>query len=286
MNGSDISSAVIALQNFEMIIALIKDGPEIMEKSLVGMLDWRGDWTSAVCSASGAGQSSPVVVGIINPQDDLSDGGEAPLVLSRDVDDVRGQGLHLPTDDDVAAARVHREPLLGWFSGPRLLKYSLLAQQAVEQLGVSVVVEILCRIILVDEKNSDLSIEDCTCKNPGYSGARRNCFRHIKNWSSNPAANPDLVGRHRDQAAVQDLELDELGLVVVPVRHVDHQLTFSDVSGGICRLQTQIVDLLLLSVKSVRSKVDISIGRIQLELVTVLPVQLQFDTISITDVGV
>ena len=41
MNGSDISSAVIALQNFEMIIALIKDGPEIMEKSLVGMLDWR-----------------------------------------------------------------------------------------------------------------------------------------------------------------------------------------------------------------------------------------------------
>ena len=231
-------------------------------------------------------QSPPVVVGIINPQDDLSDGGETALVLGRDVDDVGGEGLHLAADDDVATAGVHGESLLGRLPGPRLLEDALLAQQTVEELGVSVVVEILCRIISVDEKNSDLSIEDCTCKNPGYSGARRNCFRHIKNWSSNPAANPDLVRGHRDQPAVQDLELDELGLVVVPVRHVDHQLAFSDVSGGICRLQTQIVDLLLLSVKSVRSKVDVSIGRIQLELVTILPVQLQFDTISITYVGV
>ena len=96
MNGSDISSAVIALQTFEMIIALIKDWPEIMEKSLVWMLDW-----------TSAGQSPPVVVGIINPEDDLSDGGETPLVLSGDVDDVGGESLHLPTDDDVAAVRVH-----------------------------------------------------------------------------------------------------------------------------------------------------------------------------------
>ena len=40
-------------------------------------------------------QSSPVVVGIINPQDDLSDGGQPALVLGRDVEDVGGEGLHL-----------------------------------------------------------------------------------------------------------------------------------------------------------------------------------------------
>ena len=40
MNGSYIGSSIIAFQNFEMIIALIKHGPEIMGKSLVGMLDW------------------------------------------------------------------------------------------------------------------------------------------------------------------------------------------------------------------------------------------------------
>ena len=96
--------------------------------------------------------SPPVVVGIINPQDDLSDGGEAPLVLGGDVDDVGGEGLHLPAHDDVAATGVHREPLLSRFSRPVLLEDSLLAEQAVEQLGVSVVVQVLCRIIWLMRK--------------------------------------------------------------------------------------------------------------------------------------
>lgn len=90
--------------------------------------------------------SPPVVVGIINPQDDLSDGGQTPLVLSGDVDNVGRESLHLPADDDVATAGVHRESLLGGLPWPGLLEHALLTQQTVEQLRVSVVVEILCRI--------------------------------------------------------------------------------------------------------------------------------------------
>ena len=37
----------------------------------------------------------PVVVCIIDPQDDLSDGRETAFVLGRDVEDVGGQGLNL-----------------------------------------------------------------------------------------------------------------------------------------------------------------------------------------------
>ena len=126
----------------------------------------------------------------------------------------------------------------------------------------------------------------CTCKNPCYSGARRNSFRHIKNWSSNPTANPDLVRSHGHQPAVQHLQLDELGLVVVPVRHVDHQLTLPDISSGISCLQSQIVNFLLLPVQTVSGEVDVSVARVEFELVAVLPVELQFDSIFITDVWV
>ena len=41
----------------------------------------------------------PVVVCVIDPQDDLSDGRETAFVLGRDVQDVGGQGLNLNSSE-------------------------------------------------------------------------------------------------------------------------------------------------------------------------------------------
>ena len=68
----------------------------------------------------------PVVVRIINSQNDLSDGRESALVLGGDVQDVCCQSLHLATHDDVAARRVHGEPLGGRLPWPRLLEHPFL----------------------------------------------------------------------------------------------------------------------------------------------------------------
>ena len=51
---------------------------------------------------------------------------------------------HLAADDDVAARGVHGEPLVGGLARPRLLEHALLGQEAVHQLGVAVVVQVLC----------------------------------------------------------------------------------------------------------------------------------------------
>ena len=88
----------------------------------------------------------PVVVGIINPEYDLRDGGQAALVLGGDVQDVRGQGLDLTTDKDISAGRIHSKPLLSRLSWSCLLVLPLLGEQAVLQLGRPAVVQVFCKV--------------------------------------------------------------------------------------------------------------------------------------------
>ena len=71
-----------------------------------------------------------------------------------------------------------------------------------------------------------------------------------------------------------------------PVRHVDDQLTLADVAGRVGRLEAEVVDLLLLAVELVRGEVHVPVGGVQRELVAVLPVQLQLDTVLVAYVGV